>query len=99
MSVYVDNAQARYGRMIMCHMIADTHKELLQMAEKIGVARKWIQYPETYREHFDISLKLRKLAIQSGAVEISLRELGEILLRRKDAQGSASDRDNSVGSD
>ena len=43
MAVYVDNMQAQFGRMKMCHMIADSTEELLAMADRIGVARKWIQ--------------------------------------------------------
>ena len=42
MSVYVDNMQAPFGNMVMCHMWADTDDELLAMADAIGVQRKWI---------------------------------------------------------
>lgn len=35
MAVYVDNFKAPYGRMFMCHMIADTQKELLEMADNV----------------------------------------------------------------
>lgn len=52
--VYVDNMNAPFGDMIMCHMIADSSEELLAMADKIGVKRKWLQYPGTKHEHFDI---------------------------------------------
>lgn len=38
--VYVDNMEAGYKGMIMCHMIADTREELLQMVDKIGVQIK-----------------------------------------------------------
>lgn len=80
--VYVDSFNAPFGRMRMCHMIADTTEELLDMAKKIGVAVKWIQYAGTYREHFDICLSKKAKALSAGAKEISIRELAEILNRR-----------------
>lgn len=80
--VYVDNFQGRYGRMIMCHMIADTRQELLEMADRIGVERKWIQEYGTRREHFDISQTKKKLAIENGAVEINMRRLASMTASR-----------------
>ena len=75
MSVYVDNMQASFGQMIMCHMMADTTSELLQMVDRIGVMRKWIQKENAYNEHFDIAKSKRRLAIQFGAIEISMQDL------------------------
>jgi hypothetical protein len=75
MPVYIDDYNAPFRNMIMCHMIADTREELMQMVDKIGVKRKWIQYKETVHEHFDICLQKKKLAIKEGAIEISVREL------------------------
>ncbi len=69
MAVYVDSMKAPFGRMVMCHMMADTTDELLAMADRIGVARKWIQFPGTPREHFDIAQSKRALAVAAGAVE------------------------------
>ena len=77
--VYVDGMKAAFGRMIMCHMIADSHDELLAMADKIGVARKWIQKAGTPREHFDICLTKRRMAVKQGAQEIGRLELGRRL--------------------
>ena len=75
MTVYVDDMRAPFGRMIMCHMIADTSDELHAMARSIGVQRKWCQYPGTYKEHYDICLSKRQRAVDSGAVEITWSEL------------------------
>lgn len=74
MSVYVDDMAAAYRRMKMCHMTADSSSELLVMADRIGVARKWIQHPGTAREHFDVCQAKRALAVAAGAKEISIRD-------------------------
>jgi hypothetical protein len=78
MSVYVDDPIWPFGRMMMCHMVADTRDELDAMADAIGVARKWIQYPGTNREHYDICKSKRALAVKLGAREISWRDLPTI---------------------
>ena len=75
MAVYVDDMAARYGRMTMFHMIADSRDELLAMADKIGVQRKWIQKPGTHQEHFDVCQAKRAKAVAAGAVEITWRDL------------------------
>lgn len=71
MTVYVDDMNATYGRMIMCHMFADTTEELMAMADQIGVRRKWLQHPGTVKEHYDICLSKKAKALKLGAVEIS----------------------------
>jgi hypothetical protein len=76
MSVYVDDMQAPYRGMKMCHMAADSTEELLAMADKVGVQRKWIQYPGTAKEHFDICLSKRAIAVQNGAQELTMLQFG-----------------------
>lgn len=85
MAVYVDDMRAPFGRMIMCHMIADSTEELLAMADKIGVARRWIQKPGTYLEHFDISLAKRAEAVAAGAIEVTRKELVKRCMARRRA--------------
>jgi hypothetical protein len=78
MAVYVDDMAARFGRMIMCHMIADTDEDLHEMACRIGVARKWFQ-----GDHYDICLSKRRLALSFGAIAVSRRELGRRVIARR----------------
>jgi len=87
MTVYVDDMKAAFGRMKMCHMIADSSEELLQMADRIGVQRKWLQHAGTQHEHFDIAMSKRRLAVAAGAVEVTRLQLGRILRERREAQG------------
>jgi len=82
MSVYVDDMKAPFGRMIMCHMIADSTSELLNMADRIGIRRRWIQKSGTYREHFDVCSSKKKLAVELGAVEITQKQLLEMTRKR-----------------
>ena len=90
MTVYVDNMRAPFGRMVMCHMIADTTEELLAMADKIGVARKWLQDGGTYREHFDIALSKRELAVKAGAKEVTQRDVGLMIWNRNPSRRPAT---------
>lgn len=83
MTVYVDDMRAPFGRMVMCHMLADTDDELHAMADRIGVARRWHQGPPAHDSHYDISLSKRALAVQAGAVEITYRQCATMNLRRR----------------
>lgn len=71
--VLVDDAKNSYGRMKMSHMIAETDEELHDMADKLGLKRKWFQ-PTPY-PHYDICQTKRKLAVDLGAIEVTVREL------------------------
>lgn len=78
MTVYVDDMHldpmGQFGRMKMCHMIADTDEELHAMADRIGVARRWFQKPGQWNRHYDIASSKRALAVAAGAVEITMRQ-------------------------
>lgn len=83
MSVYVDDGKNLFGRMIMCHMLADSREELDVMADQIGVQRKWIQFPGTWKEHYDICKSKKQLAVQLGAIEIGSREFVKKMITRR----------------
>ena len=80
--VYIDSFNAPYRRMLMCHMLADNTTELLLFAYAIGVNLKWVQYPGTRSEHFDICQSKKRLALALGAKEVTLYEMGTIMSKR-----------------
>lgn len=85
MTVYVDDMHkyqmGQFGRMKMSHMIADTDDELHAMADLIGIARRWHQ-----GDHYDIAMSKRALAIQYGAIEVTLKQLACMASLRKAGQ-------------
>lgn len=81
MAVYVDKAQNRFGRMVMCHMLADTVDELHEMAAKIGMRREWFQPFSS--PHYDLSKAMRAKAVQHGAIEINNRQVAELIKKRR----------------
>jgi hypothetical protein len=52
---------------LMSHMIADNPNELHDMADRIGVARRWFQ-SNASAPHYDICRSKLELAIKGGAV-------------------------------
>jgi len=79
MAVYVDDMykipMGQFGKMKMSHLYADTVLELHQMADKIGISRKWYQGPpKTINPHYDVCMSKRVLAIEHGAKPVTLRE-------------------------
>jgi Protein of unknown function (DUF4031) len=81
-TVYVDDYKASFGRMKMCHMVADTEEELHAMADAIGVARKWFQQKPS-GDHYDIALSKRMLALSCGAREITTKQCAAMCRNRR----------------
>lgn len=88
MPVYVDASLYGFGRMVMCHMLADTPDELHAMADRIGVARRWFQAPpKASFPHYDICKSKRALAVEHGAIECDRNAL-VAAMRRIRASGA-----------
>ncbi len=79
MTVYVDDMRSKYRRLILSHMMADSNDELYAMAQTIGIQLKHHQ-----GDHFDICQVKRALAIKSGAVEVTQRQLAAMRTRRRE---------------
>jgi hypothetical protein len=82
MTVYVDRALTRFGRMRMSHLLADTEQELHEMAQRVGLKREWFQNHGT--PHYDLCMSKRKLAIQAGAVEVDRKQMVALIRRLRE---------------
>jgi hypothetical protein len=78
-SVYVDSERWPFGRMLMCHMMADTPEELHGMADKIGLKRRWAQMSRTGVLHYDICQQKRAEAVWHGVLEVDRRKVVELM--------------------
>lgn len=79
MAVYVDAPVHQMGRMMMCHMVADSLKELHDMAFLVGVAHRHFQQPPAVRiPHYDICKAKRDLAVKFGAIEVNSRKIVQV---------------------
>lgn len=79
MPVYVDRKRMPYGRMLMCHMLADTLPELHAMAGTVGLARRHFQAHDGKVPHYDLSQALRAKAVKAGAIEIDRAKTAEMV--------------------
>lgn len=87
MAVYVDDyfvpAKVKNGnrsvRSRWCHMQADSREELDAMADRIGLRRSWIQYPDIpWKRHYDVTETRRAAAVAAGAIEIGMLDLARM---------------------
>ena len=89
--VYVDEANLPFGRMKMSHMLSDDTHELLAMADRIGVSRRWLQKAGTPAEHMDICAEKRRLAVALGAKPVTTKYLAHLIRMRRVLAGRAAD--------
>jgi len=74
MTVYIDHARRRYGRLRLSHMTADTRAELVAMTRAIGLCPR----RDVHRDHVDVGEGKRKAAIRAGAVPVTTRTLARM---------------------
>ena len=77
--VYVDGMTTHRGNRKWCHLIADTSEELEQIARELRLKPDWLQDAGTYKEHYDLSARKRKHAVELGAIPIGFGEMGRIV--------------------
>ena len=98
MSCYVDTVRSyptaglRFTE--FCHLLADERAELHEMADRLGMPRRFFQ-DHPWRWHYDLPSHLRPDAVRFGAIEIELRAVGR-LLRDRRAAATAAAADNAV---
>lgn len=86
MTVYVDQffsttPSKKWRHYKACHMWADSLEELLLMAAKIGLDKRWIQRKSII--HFDLSESKRELAVAYGAKEVTWRDMYQFMRSKK----------------
>ena len=64
------------------HLIGDTEEELIAFAERIGLKAEWIQRG-TSITHFDLNSSKRQQAVEAGAIEIDIKEMGKRIQKHR----------------
>ena len=88
MACYVDairsypNAGLRHTD--FCHLLADTREELDAMAHALGIPDRFFQ-DHPWRWHHDLPAPLRPRAVELGAREVTMHEVGALLRARRAA--------------
>ncbi len=87
MAVYVDGAIWEWRGRMWCHLTADSQEELHRFAADLGLARAKFQSRSgrPWVDHYDVPESLRPEAVRLGALEITFREAGTQIARRRDA--------------
>ena len=106
MTAYVDPS-IEYGELARsrglrqtrwCHLTADTEAELHAFAARLGLRREWYQKrgDDDHRWHYDLTVGRRVRAVELGAVELTWREMGELVASRRGARRVAGARPDLV---
>ena len=74
----------------MYHVLSDQlgaegSRELRAFVRQCGLRPEWVQYPGTYREHFDAPPNAAECMFGRGAKLVTNRELGTLLATKRAA--------------
>lgn len=74
----------------MYHVLSDQlgpegTEELVAFVTSCGLRAEWMQYPDTYREHYDAREDDGVRMLAAGARLVTNRELGTLLARKRAA--------------
>ena len=92
MTVHVDALiWERHGR-LWCHLLGDDEAELHALAAAIGCPRHRYQSrpARPWVDHYDIDEERRLAAVQRGAIELTRKEVCELIARKRYASTTAS---------
>jgi hypothetical protein len=83
---YVDTVRSYPGAGLrfteFCHLLADDRDELHLLADRLGMPRRFFQ-DHPWRWHYDLPAHLRVTAVELGAVEVTMHEVGALLRHRR----------------
>lgn len=73
----------------MYHVVSDElgaggGRELREVCAGCGLRPEWVQFPGTYREHFDVFSRGVECLLATGARLVTNRELGQILAAKRE---------------
>jgi len=85
MAVYVDPAIWERWNRRWCHLLADSADELHIFAAGLGLKRSRFQSKpgRPWVDHYDIDEDRRRAAVALGAIEITWRDVGEQIARKR----------------
>jgi hypothetical protein len=82
--VYVDKPLWEFQGQMYCHMVTDSDDltELHRLALKIGLSKRYFKDPPPGdHPHYDVSARLRKLAIRHGATFMPGKKIARDIFR------------------
>ncbi|MBF6589482.1 MAG: DUF4031 domain-containing protein [Ktedonobacterales bacterium] len=78
----------------MYHVLSDIigphgSQELRLFVARCGIQRRWVQFPGSYREHYDAPPHAAECLLRHGARLASNREIGTLLRAKRNADRGA----------